>query len=42
LSALGEKRIICRNALESGFIALITCDGSSESAWQTGPDKAQI
>jgi hypothetical protein len=37
-----EKRIIPRDAVESGFIALITCEGSSESAKHAEPDEAQI
>jgi hypothetical protein len=37
-----ENRIICREAVESGFIALTTCDGSSESARQAEPDDAQM
>jgi hypothetical protein len=36
-----EKRILCREAAESGFIALITCDDSSESAKHAEPDEAQ-
>jgi hypothetical protein len=37
-----EKRIICRDATDSGFILLITCEGSSESARQAEPDEAQM
>jgi hypothetical protein len=38
-SASSENRIICRDAIESGLIALITCDGSSESARHAEPDE---
>lgn len=41
-AAANENRIICREAVESGFIALTTCDGSSESARHAEPDDAQI
>jgi hypothetical protein len=37
-----EKRISCRAAADSGFIALTTCEGSSESARQAEPDAAQM
>jgi len=40
--APSENRIICREALESGFIALMTCEGSCESAWHAEPDEAQM
>ena len=40
-AASSENRIICREAADSGFIALITCEGSSESARQAEPDDAQ-
>ena len=41
-AASKENRIICREAVESGFIALTTCDGSSESAKHAEPDDAQM
>ena len=41
-SAPNENLIICREAADSGFMALMTCDGSSESARQAEPDEAQI
>ena len=41
-AASSENRIICREAVESGFIAFTTCDGSSESAKQAEPDAAQM
>jgi len=41
-AASNENRIICRDAVESGFIAFTTCDGSSESAKQAEPDAAQM
>ena len=37
--ASSENRIICQEAVESDFIALITCKGSSESARQAEPDE---
>jgi len=37
-----ENLIICRDAVDSGFIALTTCGGSSESARQAEPDDAQM
>ena len=37
-----EKRIACRAESERGFIAAITCDGSSESARHADPDDAQM
>ena len=37
-SAPSDSRIICREATESGFMALITCDASSESARHAEPD----
>jgi len=40
--ASSENRIICRDAAVSGCIALMTCEGSSESARQAEPDDAQM
>lgn len=40
--ASNEKRIICRDAADSGFIALTTCEGSSESAKHADPEDAQM
>jgi hypothetical protein len=37
-----EKRIICLEATDSGFIALTTCDGSSELARHADPEDAQM
>jgi hypothetical protein len=37
-----ENRIICREAAVSGFIALMTCDASSEPARQTEPKDPQM
>ena len=37
-----EKRIICRDAADSGFMAFATCDGSSESAKQAVRDAAPM
>lgn len=38
-SASSEIRIIWREAVESGFIALMKCDGSSESESHADPDE---
>jgi hypothetical protein len=40
-SGPSEKRIICRDAADSGFIAFTTWDGSSESARHAEPEDAQ-
>ena len=42
IAGSSEKRIISREAGDPGFIALMTCDGSSESARHAEPDEAQI
>lgn len=42
ISFPSENRIICREAADSGFIALTTCEGSSESARQAEPEEAQM
>jgi hypothetical protein len=41
VAASNENLIICRDAAVSGFIALITCEGSSESARQAEPDSSR-
>ena len=42
VSSPREKRIICRPAALIGFIARMTCEGSSESARQAEPALAQM
>ena len=37
-----ENRTICREAVVLGFIALTTCDGSSESAKHAEPDERTV